>query len=304
MSYTRGTNTSLATAILAAVEIGFRLVDVFTEVPFAGNQLCVVPDPPADLDTATMAMLAQEIGFSETTFVTAIRPDGYDIRIFTPNDELPFAGHPTLGTAFTLASEGRLNANAVQTSAAGDVPVDVDLDGGIAWMQQLPPVFGEPVVDRDAVARAAGLEPSDLIDGLPIVAGSAGIPHLMVPVRDEPTLRRAARDEAGCSAVCAATDTEALYLFAVRADGDVMARMFDRWLAIGEDPATGSAAGPLGAHLAAHRLAGMPGRVTIAQGEMVGRPSFLYVDARSDGDLFTVRVGGGVRIVGEGSFRI
>jgi len=286
------------------VEIGFRLVDVFTEVPFAGNQLCVVPDPPADLDTSTMAMLAQEIGFSESTFVTAIRPDGYDIRIFTPNDELPYAGHPTLGTAFTLASEGRLPASAVQTSAAGDVPVDVDVDGGIAWMQQLPPVFGEPVVDRDAVARAAGLEPGDLIDGLPIVSGSVGIPHLLVAVRDEVALRRAARDEVGCSAVCAATDAEALYLFAVRADGDVMARMFDRWLAIGEDPATGSAAGPLGAYLASHRLAGMPGRVTIAQGEMVGRPSFLHVDVRLDGDSFTVEVGGGVRIVGEGSFRI
>jgi trans-2,3-dihydro-3-hydroxyanthranilate isomerase len=286
------------------VEIGFRLVDVFTEVPFAGNQLCVVPDPPADVDAAIMAVLAREIGFSETTFVTAIHPDGYDVRIFTPNDELPFAGHPTLGTAFTLASEGRLNARAVQTSAAGDVPVEVDLAGGIAWMQQLPPVFGEPVVDRAAVAAAAGLEPSDLIDVLPIVVGSAGIRHLMVPVSDEATIRRAVRDEAGCSAVCAANDAEALYLFVVRAEGDVMARMFDRWSAIGEDPATGSAAGPLGAYLAAHGLAGMPGRVTIAQGEMVGRPSFLHVDVRFDGGPFTVRVGGGVRIVGEGSFRV
>ena len=297
-------DTSLATAILAAVEIGFRLVDVFTEVPFAGNQLCVVPVPPADLDAATMAMLAQEIGFSETAFVTGIRPGGYDIRIFTPNDELPFAGHPTLGTAFALVSEGRLSASAVQSSAAGDVPVDVDLDRGTAWMQQLPPVFGEPVMDRQGVARAAGLEPSDLIDGLPIVAVSVGIPHLMVPVRDEAVLRRAARDDAGCSAVCASTGAESLYLFTVRADGDVLARMFDRWLAIGEDPATGSAAGPLGAYLAAHGLAGLPGRVTIAQGEMVGRPSFLLVDVRPGGDPFTVRVGGGVRIVGEGSFRI
>ena len=165
-------------------------------------------------------------------------------------------------------------------------------------------MFGEPVEDREAVARAAGLTPSDLIDGLPIVSGSVGIPHLMVAVRDEAALRRAARDEAGCSAVCVATHTESLYLFAVRADGDVMARMFDRWLAIGEDPATGSAAGPLGAYLAAHGLAGMPGRLTIAQGEMVGRPSFLHVDVRSDGGSFTVQVGGGVRIVGEGSFRI
>ncbi len=286
------------------MEIGFRLVDVFTEVPFAGNQLCVVPEPRAELDTAIMAMIAQEIGFSETAFVTGIRPRGYDVRIFTPNDELPFAGHPTLGTAYTLVSERRLEARAVQTTAAGDVPVDVDLEEGTAWMRQLPPVFGEPVADRDAVAHAAGLEPSDLIDGSPILSVSVGIPHLMVPVRDEAALRRAARDEAGCSAVCVATSTESLYLFAVRAAGDVMARMFDRWLAIGEDPGTGSAAGPLGAYLAVHGLAGMPGRVVVAQGELVGRPSFLHVDVRSDGDTFVIRVGGGVRIVGGGSFLI
>ena len=175
---------------------------------------------------------------------------------------------------------------------------------GVAWMQQLPPVFGEPVGDRDAVARAAGLTPGDLIDELPIVSGSVGLRASLGGGARRGRAPARGRDEAACSAVCAATETESLYLFVVRADGDVMARMFDRWLAIGEDPATGSAAGPLGAYLAAHRLAGMPGRVTIAQGEMVGRPSFLHVDVRSDGDPFTVKVGGGVRIVGEGSFRV
>src|SRR5882672_11277289 len=125
-----------------AVEVAFRLVDVFTDVPFAGNQLCVVPEPPAGLDAATMATLAHEIGFSETTFVIGVRDGGYDVRIFTPDAELPFAGHPTLGTAFTLVSEERVAApTVVQTSAAGDVPVDVDVAAGTAWMQQLPPVF-------------------------------------------------------------------------------------------------------------------------------------------------------------------
>jgi trans-2,3-dihydro-3-hydroxyanthranilate isomerase len=286
------------------VEVAFRLVDVFTEVPFAGNQLCVVPEPPAGLDTTTMAMLAREIGFSETTFVTAIRDGGYHVRIFTPDAELPFAGHPTLGTAFTLASEGRVSADVVQTSAAGDVPVQVDVAAGTAWMRQLPLVFADPVGDRGTVAAAAGLTVDDLVEGWPIVAASTGIFHLMVPVREEAALRRAARDDAGCREVCIANDVESLYLFVVRGPGDVMARMFDRGSNIGEDPATGSAAGPLGAYLAAHGLAGMPGGVVIAQGEMVGRPSFLSVDARPKDDSFTVRVGGGVRIVGEGVFRI
>ena len=241
------------------MEVSFRLVDVFTPVPFAGNQFCVVPDPPAGMDATTMAMLAQEIGFSETTFVTGVRDGGYDVRIFTPDAELPFAGHPTLGTAFTLASEGRTGTSVIQTSAAGDVPVEVDLPGGMAWMEQLPPSFGHELDDRAAVARAAGLESEDLVEGLPVVAGTTGLPHLMVAVRDEATLRRARRDDAGCQRVCEAGEAESLYLFTVRGDGDVMARMFDRGANIGEDPATGSAAGPLGAYLAKHRSGGAPG---------------------------------------------
>jgi trans-2,3-dihydro-3-hydroxyanthranilate isomerase len=304
LSYTRVPGSSVATAILPAVEVSFRLVDVFTSVPFAGNQLCVVPDPPADLDATTMATLAREIGFPESTFVTGVRDGGYDVRIFTPDAELPFAGHPTLGTAFTLASEHRVGTSLVQTSAAGDVPVEVDLAAGMAWMQQLPPRFGVEVDDRTAVARAAGLELEDLVDGLPVVAGSTGLAHLMVAVSDEAALRRARRDDAGCHEVCTAAQAESLYLFAVRGEGDVMARMFDRGANIGEDPATGSAAGPLGAYLAKHRPGSVTGMITIAQGEMVGRPSFLHVDVQPLGDSSSVRVGGGVQIVGEGSFRL
>jgi trans-2,3-dihydro-3-hydroxyanthranilate isomerase len=251
-----------------------------------------------------MLTLAREIAFPETTFVTRVRDGGYDVRIFTPDAELPFAGHPTLGTAFTLASEGRVGLHVVQTSAAGDVPVDVDLAAGSAWMEQLPPSFGNELEDRAVVARAAGLAPEDLVDGLPVVVGTTGLPHLMVGVRDEATLRRARRDDAGCGDVCAAAQAESLYLFAVRGPGDVMARMFDRGANIGEDPATGSAAGPLGAYLATHALAALPGTVVVAQGEMVGRPSFLHVEVRPNGDSFSVRVGGGVRIVGDGTFRL
>jgi PhzF family phenazine biosynthesis protein len=127
----------------------------------------------------------------------------------------------------------------------------------------------------------------------------------MVPVRTEAALRRASRDDRSCRAACeAAESAESLYLFVIRGPGDVVARMFDRWPTIGEDPATGSAAGPLAAYLAAHRLAGLPGRATIAQGEMVGRPSFLRVDVAPAGGGWSVRVGGGVQIVGEGRFRI
>ncbi|TMK14258.1 MAG: PhzF family phenazine biosynthesis protein [Actinobacteria bacterium] len=285
------------------MRVGFTLVDVFTDVPFAGNQLCVVPEPPDDLGSATMQVLAREIGFSETTYVTAVREGGYDVRIFTPVSELRFAGHPTLGTAFTLVRLGVVPASVVQTSTAGDVPVEVDLGAGAATMRQLPAEFGEPFDDRGAVARAAGVEADDLGPG-PIAPVSTGIIHLMVPVVGEDALRRASRDDRGCVTVCERAGVESLYLFAVRGRGDVMARMFDRSAEIGEDAATGSAAGPLGAYLSEHDAGGMPGHVTIAQGEMIGRPSFIEVDVARHDAGWVAFVGGGVQIVGEGSFEL
>ncbi len=286
------------------MDVGFRLVDVFTETPFEGNRLCVVPDTPEALSAEQMRMLALETNFSETTFVTESRADGYRMRIFTPEAELPFAGHPTIGTAFTLASEGRTSPRTIQTTSLGDVPVEVDLDRGFAWMTQQRPSFGAMFDDRDVVAEAAGLEPDDFAPDLPMQVISTGLAPLLVPVRDEATLRRAERYEPACRRATAASGGECLYLFAIRGDGDVLARMFDASFGVGEDPATGSAAGPLGVYLASRGLAGMPGEAVVAQGEMVGRPSFLHLDVRPDAESWIVRVGGGVRIVGEGVFRV
>jgi trans-2,3-dihydro-3-hydroxyanthranilate isomerase len=287
------------------MRLDFRIADVFTEVPFAGNQLCVFPEVPADVDATTMQTLAREIGFAESTFVLEASGDRYRSRIFTPDEELPFAGHPTLGTAFVLASEGRVSTSVTQTTAAGDVAVEIDLDRTSGWMHQLPPMFGDVFDDRDLVADAAGLERADLVEDLPIQPVSTGLGHLMVPVRDEATLRRAERNGAGCLDVHHRSGASSLYLFVVRGDGDVLARMFDPLLGIGEDPATGSAAGPLGAYLAEHRMAGMPGRMVVSQGEMVGRPSSIEVEVAADGAAgWSVRVGGGVRIVGDGGFEL
>ncbi len=310
MSYTRAVPSQPTVcawhtrAMPPSTRVAFQLVDVFADVPFAGNQLCAVLDPPDGLATDAMLTVAREIGFSETTFVTAVRAGGYDVRIFTPDAELPFAGHPTLGTAFALAAADRVSPSVIQTSAAGEVSVEVDVGANLATMQQLPPVFGPEVTDRAGMALAAGLEADDLATDLPVCSGSTGLAHLMVPLRDEVTLRRAERNDRGCAEVCRATATESLYLFAVRGDGDVMARMFDRSASIGEDPATGSAAGPLGAYLSMHGLAGMPGSVTVAQGEMVQRSSFLRAHVEPDGTSWSIRLGGGVHIVGEGSFQL
>src|SRR5262245_8436168 len=187
------------------MKMQFRLLEVCADTPYAGNQLCVASHTPAGLDTARMQTIAKEINFSETTFVTEHRPDGYTVRIFTPAGELPFAGHPTLGTAYTLVAQGLAPTSLIQRCGAGDVPVRVDLEARTATMQQLPPVFGTVASYRAAVARAAGLEPGDLVEDLPIQPVGTGISHVMVPVRDEEALRRAKRAGAGVAAVCNAT---------------------------------------------------------------------------------------------------
>ena len=294
--------TYRAATTVRGVNVPFRLVDVFTPTPLSGNQLCVVPDP-LELDDATMQALAKEIGFSETTFVTESGGDRYAMRIFTPAAELPFAGHPTLGTAFVLVSEGRVSSPGTQSTAAGEVPIEVDLATNFAWMTQLPVEFGRVFEDRDLIARAIGLEPDDLGSDLPVQTVTTGLLWTIVPVRDAERLSRAQRDGRALEQAVAASGDEGLYLFAVTDEG-ATARMFDAGHGIGEDPATGSAAGPLGAYLAQYGLAGMPGSIVVRQGERVGRPSELHVEVRDEGGRWRVRVGGGVHVVGSGSFRL
>jgi trans-2,3-dihydro-3-hydroxyanthranilate isomerase len=282
------------------VRTAFRLVDVFTERPFAGNQLCVVPEP-GSLTPKAMQTLAREIGFSETTFVSEAGGHRYAMRIFTPGAELPFAGHPTLGTAFVLVTEGRVGSSATQVTAAGEVPVEVDVDRGFATMHQLPPSFGDEVYDVDAVALSIGLTTRELHpDLLPQVVGT-GADYLMVPLVDVVAVEHASCDIRRASRVLAEIGVDGVYLFALDERG-AKARLFAPAVGIVEDAATGSAAGPLGAYLAANGLGGMPGSILVRQGQEIGRPSELHVTVYPEGGSWRVSVGGGVVVVGEGWF--
>ncbi|MGZ4110231.1 MAG: PhzF family phenazine biosynthesis protein, partial [Actinomycetota bacterium] len=157
------------------MRVPFRLLDVFCVGPFTGNQLCVVPDA-ADLDDATMQSIAREIGFSETTFVTSVGDDAYDVRIFTPGQELPFAGHPTLGTAFALVAEGRVGRVVTQRCRAGELRVEADPAAGRGRMRQFPGELAPVFDDRAAVARAAGLDEDDLHPDRPVRTVTTGLP--------------------------------------------------------------------------------------------------------------------------------
>jgi trans-2,3-dihydro-3-hydroxyanthranilate isomerase len=286
----------------------FHLVDVFAERRFAGNQLAVVEDG-ASLSDEEMQAVASEMNYSETTFVESgeTNEGGYDVRIFTPESEIPFAGHPTLGTAavlrerFDAGDEIRLNLG------VGQIPVEVRRTGDAEtfWMTQNPPEFG-PELDHARLAEVLSLGESDLDDEWPVQVVSTGLPAVMIPVRDRDALGRVAVDHRRYDEFRADVDVENLFTFCPdpREEGhDFAARMFSPGHDVPEDPATGSANGCLAGYLARHRYDGSSEvTATVEQGYEMGRPSVLHLEARDDGGEVTVRVGGRVEFVAEGSF--
>jgi trans-2,3-dihydro-3-hydroxyanthranilate isomerase len=271
-------------------------LDVFAERPLAGNQLAVVADAD-DLADQSMLSLAKETGLSETTFVQTAGAEGADYRnrIFTVESEIPFAGHPSLGTAVAVARwRGLDQASFVQETGAGLQPIEVSTAEG-GWRAEMVQNEAEhgTVVDAGEAMAAVGLEPSDAHPELPSQVVSTGLPTAIVPVSDAAALARAepdfdAIDELVRGARPRAGETPTFYLVWPEPEADkARARMFSRIVPGGEDPATGSAAGPLCAYLA--ERAGSE-RVTVRQGEEMGRPSVLEVEM-VDG---RPRVGGGV----------
>jgi trans-2,3-dihydro-3-hydroxyanthranilate isomerase len=273
-------------------------LDVFTDVPLTGNGLAVVHDAD-DLDDATMLAIARETRLSETTFVQAPAADGADYRnrIFTVRAELPFAGHPSLGTAVAVArARGQAQARYVQQTHAGLQPVEVAMDGAHARasMLQSPATAGaEP--DPALVMAGAGLRDADAHPAWRPQVVSTGVPHVIAPVRDASVLERAAPDPAALTALLDGAGAICVYLAAIDAEaGTAHARSFFLGDAGPlEDPATGSAAGPLLAYVAARAATRT---LTVRQGVEMGRPSTLRASMEDDG----VRVGGDVVVVAEG----
>jgi len=284
--------------------IPFEQVDVFTNRPFAGNPLCVVPDG-GRLSTAGMQAIAREMNLSETTFVLpATDPRAtYRMRIFTPARELPFAGHPSIGTAWVLARAKRFPlqepvTRVWQEVGIGTLPLDVEVRDGVPGrvvMTQGTPVFGSVVRDLAPLAAALGLAPL-LVQAGPVQVVSTGIGHLLVRVADLETLAALRPDPAALSALLQAHDAVGCFVFVLLPDGEALARarMFAPGAGVPEDPATGSAAGPLGAYLGAHGLLRGRTSFTIDQGVEMGRPSRLWVEVGSDasGMPRVLRVGG------------
>ncbi len=268
----------------------YVIVDVFTDRALTGNQLAVFLDGDA-VPEELLQPLAKEIGFSETVFVLA----GDRIRIFTPSIEMLFAGHPTLGTAYTV-TRARGTDEVELLTGRGPVPVSFD-ERGRGRMRQPLPAIERWEGDVDALCAALGIEgslaPIDLYDN--------GVRHLFV-VLDSPERVAALRPDTGAIGVCAPHEGVNCVAGAGRA---WKSRMFGAGLGMGEDPATGSAAGPLAVHLARHGLAPWGVELTITQGVEMGRPSTLYALASgSDDAVASVEVAGDCVIVGRGTFEL
>ena len=291
--------------------------DVFTDHALTGNQLAVFLDARG-LTTTQMQSLAREMNFSESTFILPAETGetGVRMRIFTPATEMPMAGHPTIGSTFALARTGVIRAGAsrfVFSLNVGAVPVDLEWDGEelrFAWMTQLNPAFGRVVGDRESVAAALGLSEADLVEGLPVQEVNCGVPFLIVPVRSPEAVDRAVTDASALRRLASRGVDLPIFFFAMSRPGSdrtVYSRMFAPELGVVEDPATGSASGPLGCYLLRHGLISPDGATEIVslQGVAMGRPSRIHVSISSRaGEITQVKVGGRAVLVARGELTL
>jgi trans-2,3-dihydro-3-hydroxyanthranilate isomerase len=276
--------------------------DVFSSNPLEGNSLAVFLDGRG-LTDAEMQAIAKEMNLSETTFIlprdaVAEKQKGIRVRIFTVQEELPFAGHPTLGTAFALRAQSGAKQIVLELNV-GRVPVDFEDRAGqpaFGEMTQVDPVFGMKH-EREAVARATGLRAQDFDDALPIQTVSTGLPYTVAPLKSLAVMQNLQIDLTRAAEYLAKTEGKFFY-FVTRETVDREAQLHARMLFYnGEDPATGSAAGCTAAWMVAHGVAEPDKRVLIEQGVEMNRPSRIFVRASFSGDhtdnrVVNVRVGG------------
>ena len=295
----------------------FITADVFTDRMFGGNQLAVFTDARG-LNEQTMHAITREMNLSETVFVLPAETDRGTrrLRIFTPGRELPFAGHPTVGSAFVLTAIGEIPLDGELTrivfeEGVGPVEVTVRAEAGRPVFSQLSaaklPEFGPPPPSPEILASVLSLEPDDLEAGDRAPrACSCGVPFLFVTVRDVETLGRArVNTERWERHVAPYWATEFYVIAHTNTPGEIRARMFAPAMGIGEDPATGAAATALAGYLAPADAADGILRWTIRQGVKMGRPSTIFLEADvKSGAIAAIRVGGASVLVSEGELTL
>lgn len=294
-------------------EYAFETVDVFTAKRFGGNQLAVLTDARG-LDTATMQAVAVEFGYAESTFVLPPRDPANtaQVRIFTPAREMPFAGHPNVGTAFVVASRRELFGKPVGPrllfeEGAGLVTIDIERNGAtvtncLVTAPQLLKRLGD--VDAKVVAECLGLAPADVVR--PPVAASVGVPFVFAELSSRAAVAKAAPDLAKFRAHFPQHSADGVFIYARTGAGALHARMFAPNLGVGEDAATGSAGAAVTALLAAtDPAADLTLKLDILQGQEMGRPSLMKGEAdKRGGQITAARIGGPCVAVTQGRIRL
>lgn len=293
--------------------LSFLILDVFASAKYTGNQLAVFLDA-GDLTDRQMQQIAREINFSETTFVTDSQPvnGGYNTRIFTPTTELPFAGHPTLGTAFAIQQElikseiERVNLN----YQVGQIPVDfnyVDGEPEMLWMYQRQPEFYAPLT-AETLAEVIGVDVLDIDRRYPIEPVSTGLPVIIIPLTNLAAASRAKLNLELYDRVIADLPAKAILIFCtepVDPQCQLHVRVFTQWYGIPEDPATGSANGCLAAYLSKHQYFGSNAvDITVEQGVELGRDARLYLRAGQTESGYSIGVGGRVVKIAKGEWMV
>ncbi len=287
------------------------IVDVFAEQKYAGNQLAVFRKTK-DLSDDDMQTLAREMHFSETTFIMSDekREGGYDVRIFTPEHEIPFAGHPTLGTAFIIQQEiiGQPVEKVVLNLKVGQIPVNFKYQGkdvDYLWMKQINPTFGA-TFDKQTISQVLNIDPADIDDRYPIQEVSTGTPFFMVPLKTLSAVKRANINRDRFFELIESTQAKAILIFCPEtksADNHLTVRVFADYYGVPEDPATGSANGCLAGYLVKHRYFGKDRiELDVEQGHQINRPSLLHLKAEVKAEEISVMVGGQVQMVARGEF--
>lgn len=291
--------------------VPFYIVDVFAVKPYSGNQLAVILNG-GDLTTETMQTIAKEINFSETTFILGDRPEngGYPVRIFTPVQELPFAGHPTLGTAYIIqqAIIGSAVNQVILNLKVGQIPVHWETDAQtqeILWMKQNPPEF-TTTYSREDIAPILSLEPEDIDDRFPIQTVSTGFPFVIVPLKKQAALKQCRIQQPLYFEFIEDKPVKLIFVFCPETyypENTFSARMFADYLGIPEDPATGSANGCFAGYLVKHNYLGTEEiNVRVEQGYEINRPSLLHLRAKRTEENISVEVGGAVIPIAKGEF--
>jgi trans-2,3-dihydro-3-hydroxyanthranilate isomerase len=292
---------------MAVKQLRFYIVDVFAEERYAGNQLAVFR-AAGGLSGEEMQRLARETHYSETTFILSDEPrdGGWDVRIFTPGEEVPFAGHPTLGTAHVIREEIR-GGNAdriVLNLKVGRIPVTYAADG-IGWMEQIEPEFGR-LHEANSLAAILGLPLSDLDERFPVQEVSTGLPFFIVPLKTLAALKKARIDRDRYFSYIRDTRAKGILVFcpqAHEAGNDISVRVFVDYFGVPEDPATGSGNGSLAGYLVRHRYFGKESiDIRSEQGYEIHRPSLLLLKAEEDSGHIHVSVGGRSITVARGEF--